>query len=200
MRFVLGDPYLRVFTVFGSVSNLAMNGFTAIMVIFLVREVGVSSGTVGVIVAVISVGGVLGAIAAGRVIRRFGTGHGLLVCLLGSIPFALLIPLTAPGPRLGFMVLGGLIVTAGVVTGNIIRSSFRQTYCPRHLQGRVTVTMQFLNYGAIPIGALLAGALATAIGVRETVWITIGTTALSALILLIGPIRKNRDLPDRPSS
>jgi len=55
-------------------------------------------------------------------------------------------------------------VAGGIVSGNIIKGSFRQTYTPRHLLGRVIVTMQFLNYGTIPLGALLAGVLGATLG------------------------------------
>ena len=61
----------------------------------------------------------------------------------------------------------------GVVAGNVLRSSFRQAYVPRHLLGRVVVGMQFLNYGGIPLGALAAGTLATLIGVRPTLWVAV---------------------------
>jgi hypothetical protein len=56
------------------------------------------------------------------------------------------------------------MVAGGIVSGNIIKGSFRQTYTPRHLLGRVIVTMQFLNYGTILLGALLAGVLGATLG------------------------------------
>jgi hypothetical protein len=132
------------------------------------------------------------------VTRRFGTGHGLLVCALGCLPFALLIPLAGEGLLVLLAVVGGFMINAAVVIGNIIRSSFRQAYCPPVLLGRVTVTMQFLNYGSIPLGALLAGALAELLGIRTTMWFTTGLLALSALPLLIGPAKRARDLPTQP--
>ena len=61
---------------------------------------------------------------------------------------------------------GGFCVSAGVVAGNIIKSSFQQAYCPPALFGRLTASSAFLNYGTIPLGALLGGALGTALGVR----------------------------------
>jgi MFS family permease len=101
---------------------------------------------------------------------------------------------------LAFVVLGGLMVALGVMIGSVIKGSFRQEYCPRHMLGRVTVSMQFLNYGAIPIGAMLGGGLSTVIGVRSTIWVMTSAFALSGLILLISPIRHHRDLPAAPSS
>ncbi len=199
LRFVRADPYLRVLTVFGAASNLALTGYQAILVVFLIRDVGVSPGVVGLLLSGMSVGGVLGAAGAGVLARRFGTAHGMLISELAAAPFALLIPLTKPGAGLLYVVVGGIGVGAGIVSGNVIKSSFRQTYTPRHLLGRVVVTMQFLNYGTIPLGALLAGVLAATLGLRPTLWITASGLVLASLILLTGPIRRHRDLPIQPA-
>jgi hypothetical protein len=55
--------------------------------------------------------------------------------------------------------------------------------------------MRFLVYGMIPFGALLAGALCTALGVRDALWIVQGIFAASALVLLTPRIRTARNLP-----
>jgi predicted MFS family arabinose efflux permease len=142
-----------------------------------------------------SVGGVVGAASATAIAKRFGSARGLLLSELCAAPFGLLIPLAAPGPRLMFVVLGGLAIGIGVVSGNVIKSSWRQVYCPRHLLGRVIVSMQFLNYGAIPLGALLAGIVGSTLGLRPTLWIMLGGLVLATFVLLIGPLRSHRDLP-----
>jgi MFS family permease len=196
LRTVLVDPYLRVLTVYGAASNLALTGYQAILVLFLVREVGLSAGVLGVVLAASSLGGVAGAALAGPLARRFGTAHGLLLTNAGAAPFALLIPLTGPGPRLGFVIVGGFVLIGGIVAGNVIKGSWRQAYVPRETLGRVTVSMQLLNYGTIPVGALLAGTLGTLLGIRPTIWIATSAVVLAAAVLLTGPVRKHRDLPD----
>jgi MFS family permease len=195
LRFVVKDPFLRVLTVGGAVGNLALIGYQAILVVFLVREISLGSGTAGLVLSAMSAGGVAGAALAGQLAIRFGTARALLLSHFVTAPAALLIPLTEPGPRLGCAVAGGVLVGAGVVAGNVIQGTFRQTYTPRPLLGRVIVTMQFLNYGTIPLGALAAGALSAAIGVRAALWISVVGVALAPLVLLIGPMRRLRDLP-----
>lgn len=195
LRFVVIDPYLRTFTVFGALSNLALTGYQAILVVFLIRDVGVQPAGVGALISGMSVGGVLGAASVAAITRRYGTARGLLLSEFCTAPLGLLIPLTASGPRLAFVVLGGLAIGAGVVTGNVIKSSWRQTYCPQHMLGRVIVGMQFLNYGTIPVGALLAGALGTTLGLRPTLWIMLTGVVMAPLTLLTRYIRHSRDLP-----
>ena len=200
VRFTARDPYLRVLTVFGAASNIGLVGYQAILVVFLVREVGVSPGLVGALTAVTGLGGVLGAASATALARRFGSARALVFAELGAAPFGLLIPLTTPGAGLACTVVGGFAIGAGVAVGNVLKGSFRQTYTPHGLLGRVTVSMQLVNYGTIPLGAVLGGTLGTALGVREALWIITAGLAVSGLILLTGPLSRHRDLPARPGS
>jgi len=199
LRFVTRDPYLRPLTIAGAISNLGMVGYQAILIVFLVRIVGVSPGGVGVLIALCSLGGVIGAACATRIARRFGSARGYLICELVAPAAALLIPLTAAGPRVALFVVGGLAVVAGVVAGNVIKGSWRQLYCPRELLGRVITSSQLLNYGVIPVGALLAGILASALGVRVSLWIMTGTMAISPIVLLFSQIRTRTEFPASPA-
>ena len=193
---VLRDPFLRQLSVFWAVANLALTGYTALVVVFLVRVIGLSPGAVGLLAAIPGVGGILGAAATGRITARFGTARGLLLSTLAGVPFALLIPLTGSGPRLAFYVAGALLTFAGVAVGNIIIAAFRQSYSPPGMCGRVTATMRFLIFGTSPLGALLGGALGSWLGIRDALWILLGAAALSGTLLLSRALRGRRDLPD----
>jgi predicted MFS family arabinose efflux permease len=198
LRFLAADPYLRVLTGYGALSNLALTGYQAILVVFLVREVGASPGTVGLLLGAMSVGGLLGAAFASALSRTVGSARGMIAANAAGGPFALLIPLTDQGPRLALVVLGGMGVGAAVVAGNVLKSSFRQAYTPRPMLGRVVVGMQFFNYGTIPLGAVIGGALGTALGLRPTMWLMAVGVALAPLALLVGPMKRSRDFPDHP--
>ena len=50
----------------------------------------------------------------------------------------------------------------------------------------------------MPVGALLAGVLATALGIRAALWILTALIAASGLTFLLTPMRHLRDLPRRP--
>lgn len=195
LRLVARDPWLRTLTLFGAASNLALMGYQSILVVFLVRTVGLDPGPVGGLVAAAGTGGVAGAFAARRVAARLGTARATLVFELGLAVFALLIPLTVGGAGVLFYVAGGFCVAAGVVAGNVIKAGFQQRYCPPELLGRLTASTAFLNYGTIPLGALLGGTLGTVLGIRTAMWITTAGVPLAALILLFSPIGRTRDLP-----
>ncbi|WP_058041115.1 MFS transporter [Streptomyces roseifaciens] len=195
LRLVAGDPWLRTLTLFGATSNLALMGYQSILVVFLVRTVGLDPGPVGAIIAAAGAGGVAGALVARRVAARVGTARATLLFELGLPVFALLIPLTTDGAGALLFIAGGFCVSAGVVAGNVIKASFQQRYCPPELLGRLTATTAFLNYGTIPLGALLGGTLGEVLGVHAAMWITTAGVPLAGLLLLFSPIGRTRNLP-----
>jgi MFS family permease len=195
LRFVVRDPYLRVLAGFGATSNLALTAYQAIMIVFLVREVGLGAGTLGVLLSLASLGGVAGAALAGPVARRFGSARGLVLLEVGAGLSALLLPLTTTGWGMVWLVAGSWGLAAGVVAGNVINGSFRQRYCPPELLGRVTASMRVVNYGTMPLAAVLGGALAATIGLRATMWVGTAGVLVAALVLLVGPLARSRDLP-----
>ncbi|MEU5213681.1 MFS transporter [Streptomyces sp. NPDC020742] len=198
VRLVARDPYLRSLTVFGAVSNLFLAGYQSLLVVFLVRDVGLTGSGVGVLVAVGGAGGVVGALVVRRGVTRFGTARALLLFELGVPALAPLMVLTSrDAVGLALFVIGYASVSVGVVAGNVIKAGFQQGYCPADVLGRVSACSSFLNYGTMPLGALLAGALGTWCGVRPTLWLMIAGIPLSALILLCSPLRSRRDLPMR---
>lgn len=197
MRFVARDRLLRILMIFGGAANLVLTGYGAIVVVFLVRDLGLSSAVAGGLIAAGSVGGVVGALFAPALARRIGTARALLLCKVGATPFGFLIPLTAPGWRCGFFVVGAMGMVAGIVAGNVISGGFMQTYCPRELMGRITTSMQVVNFGAIPIGAVFGGLLADTAGFRPALWILFTGFAVVSTILLAAPIRHDRELPTR---
>jgi hypothetical protein len=195
LGFIAGDPYLRPLTLYAAAANLAYAGSTALLVAFLVRVAGFGSAATGLLLGAASVGGVLGAVITRRLTRWLGTARTLLLSALVAGLSSLLIPLTATGPRAAFYVAGSAVAAGGIAAQNIIAGSFRQAYCPAALLGRITATMRLLVFGTIPLGALLAGALATALGACNALWVIMAGYALSGTLLLTRAILSHTDLP-----
>jgi MFS family permease len=195
LALVARDPLLRVNAVFGCLTNLVLTGYQSVLVFFLVKVIGLSAGVTGLMLSLTSLGGVLGALAARRVAARIGTARAVLLGKAGLAPAGLLIPLADRGPGLALFLLGSIAIVGGIVAGNIIWSGWIQAFYPAGLLGRISTSVQVFNYGAIPAGAILAGLAASRLGVRPTLWIMLTGLVLSSLILLLGPLRKLRDLP-----
>src|SRR5580693_4436571 len=123
LRFAWRDPYLRAMTAFSSLGNLALTGVDALLVVFLVRTIGLSSAAAGLIMASLGAGGVLGALVARPLGRRLGTARAMLTAVPAGLCFALLLPLADSGARLAFA--GGAMMCTGcvIVVGNVIVDS-----------------------------------------------------------------------------
>ncbi len=195
IRLVLRDPYLRQVSLFGGLANFALDGYAAIIVVFLVRVLGLSAGYVGLLIAVPGLGGLVGALLARRIAAQLGTARTMLISTLCALPFALLTPLAAPGPRVAFYVVGVLVAAIGIGVSNVIQVTFRQTYCLPEILGRVTATMRFVTFGTSPLGALAGGGLATWLGSRDALWIILAILAVSGTVLLTPQFLGRRDLP-----
>ncbi|GAA3346501.1 MFS transporter [Amorphoplanes nipponensis] len=194
-RWLLRDKYLLNQTLYGAAANLWLTGINAISVVFLVREVGVGTATVGLLFAAVSLGGVGAATLTPYLVRRLGGARALVACKTFGGVASVLVPFTRPGPGLLVFVAGMLGVAAGAIAGNVISASFRQAYCPSGLLGRVLTSMQFVNYGAIPVGAVLGGVLAGPLTARGAIMLMAAGYAASGLILVLGPLRGRRELP-----
>lgn len=197
LRLVAGDPLLRANTLFGCLSNLVLAGYQAILVVFLVKVVGLSSGATGVMIALISLGGVSGAVLARWAATAFGSARAVFYGRLLLTPAGLLIPLTTRGAGLALFVLGSVTIDAVLIVGNIIWASWAQSYYPAQMRGRVSTSISVFAYGVAPVGALLAGLIASHAGARAALWVMLGVLALSSLVQLAGPLPRLRDLPSR---
>lgn len=195
LRFVGRDPYLRPMVTWGAAINMALMGYQAVQVVFLVRTVGLNPALVGMLLTSGSVGGIVGALMASRFSRRFGSARGLLLLQAVTAPFALLMPMTTAGPGLLLFAMGGFLVGIGISVANIVVGSFRQAYCPPHMLGRVVATAMMINHSTIPVGSLLGGVLGDTVGYRPAMWIMTGLVAPCWLILVMSPMRRERDLP-----
>ena len=199
VSFVRRDRYLPWLTGIGGLANLGHTGLGALLILFLVRDLGLDPSGIGLVMAIGSSGGLLGALIATRISRRIGSGHASTVFMLGAGFPCLLVPLAGPGAGVVLVPLGLFLAGMFVVAGNVVRGAWRQRYVPMRLMGRVVTTTQLVNFGTMPVGGLLAGGLGATIGVRETIAVMAVVILASSLLFLLSPLRGLRDLPSPPS-
>jgi MFS family permease len=170
----------------------------AVLILFATRELGLSAGAIGLAYVFGGLGCVLASAFAQRLSARFGVGpiivHGLALTALGWQMFGLI-----SGPVwFATLVLGCamLVFDFGAVLYGINYLALRQAITPDRLLGRMTATMRFLTVAAAPLGSLVGGALATAIGLRGTL-LTIGVLGILLVVgtVLWSPVRRHREMP-----
>lgn len=197
LAFVVRQPLLRRIVATTGGSNLFGAASSALLVLYAVRELGLSEADLGLVLGGGALGGVAGALAAGPVMRWIGEGPAIAFPLLLGVPAAALLPLADGRGRTAAMVLltvSGVLVGVAVVVYNVAQVSFRQRLCPRPLLGRMNASVRFVVWGTAPLGALAGGAAAGAIGVTATLWIVVGGLAVTALPVLLSPLARTRDL------
>jgi MFS family permease len=197
LRFVLGNPNLRAQAGCTGTSNFFSNVSFAIIIVFLVRELGLSPAVIGLVFSIGSVGSLLAAFTSNRISRRFGIGPTTIAMALLFGPATFLVAFAPVGNQaIPFLIVAQLLFGFSVVVYNIVQVSYRQAICPPQLQGRMNSVMRFIVWGTIPLGALLGGALGTWVGLRETLVVGAIGGSLSFLWIFLSPQRHLREMPE----
>ncbi|NEA17569.1 MFS transporter [Streptomyces halstedii] len=196
LAFVRAEKSLRAITVSTALSNLATTVLLSMQMLFLTRDLGLTPGAVGAVLALSGVGGLVGAFTAGRCATWLGPARAIWLIPLVISPVALLVPLAEPGRLTVLCALGLALRAYGTTVFNVVNVSYRQAICPGRLLGRVNATVRFITWGAMPVGGLLGGVLGGWIGVRATLWVSCAALALASLPLVLSPLRTLREFPE----
>ncbi|HEX6500350.1 MAG TPA: MFS transporter [Micromonosporaceae bacterium] len=192
VRYVLTHPLPRTLALGGAIANFALGGYNAVLVVFLVREVGLPGGLVGLMFGIASVGGLIGALLAGRIADRYGNAVIIIATpLLGAVA-GLLIPLTGAGSRLIWYFVGAALLSAGVAVHNVCARSAVQICTPPELLGRAGASIRLFSRGALPVGALTAGAVASVATARLTIVMLMVLLSVAAVVVRLSPLGQVR--------
>jgi MFS family permease len=170
----------------------------AVLLLFAVRKLDLSPGTIGGILTAGNVGFLVGAFLAARIGRRIGVGPALIgAALLLAIGY-LFLPLATKRVALPSLMAYGVLGTFGGVIYNVNARSLVQSITPDRMLGRTVATMRFILWGTIPIGAFVGGILGGSLGLRPTLWIAAAGMFVSFLPLLFSQVRKLIEMPTEP--
>jgi len=196
MRFVFSHPYLRAIALTTTTANFFRSALLAVLLVYLVREADASVGAIGAAFAVGNIGFVVAALIAPTVTRRYGLGRTMRAAVSLFGPAALLVAL-AP-LRLAILATGCMILVDGFGIGlhGVNQVSLRQAATPERLRGRMTATLRFLNFGTMPLGTTLGGAVASLIGLHQAIWIFALGLFLAALPYSVSSTRRLIELPE----
>lgn len=193
LRYVFHQPVLRMLVTSGVLLCLATTALLAVQPVLLVRDLELSPGLYGLLLAADGVGGFLGSLTARPVIRRLGTARAIWVPSLAIVPFVLLLPLTGHGWLILLYPVGSFAFAVGISLRNVAQLTYRQNVCPPELLGRMNASMRVLTWGAMPLGGLLGGALAQWAGTRAAMWAVFALIVLALLPVLTPALRAARD-------
>jgi MFS family permease len=196
LSFVLRHRLLRRLIACTGIGNLAGSVTGALAVLYMVRDVHFSALTIGIVESSIAAGGLLGAVLAAPITRRFGEGRTVTLTAAAMYVLGFCYPLSWLLPAAPTLIVGGAAMSAAIVAYNIATVSFRQRLCPPALLGRMNASARFLVWGTIPIGGFLGGGLGTAIGVVPTLWVAAGIGLAGVVPVLTPGLWRLRRLPE----
>ncbi|SNS49594.1 Predicted arabinose efflux permease, MFS family [Micrococcales bacterium KH10] len=200
LRWVLGNRILRTIVVPVAASGLFANIATTLFPVLILRELAMSSTMMGLLLSLGAIGGLLAALTTRWLVRQIGESRILPLSAGIWGVTSLLLPLAGylPSAAFSILVVQGFVMSYAIVAFNIQNVTFRQRITPQHLLGRMNASVRFMFWGVLPIGALLAGVLATWLGTVTTLLLAAVAEIICLLPLIFGPFWSRRDLPASP--
>lgn len=198
LSFVARQPLLRRIVATTATSNFASNLGGGLLVLYVVRDLGITAAELGIAFSVGAVGGLVGAFASGTVMRVLGEGRTIALAIVPSSAAAALVPLTAgqdTTTALAMIAVSFAVYGFSVVVYNVAQVSFRQRLCPRPLLGRMNASVRFVIWGVSPIGAFVGGIIGSERGILTALWIGVAIEVLAVFPVLLSPLLRMRDLP-----
>ena len=167
LRWVWAHPALRTLTITSFAFNVTFGAVWAILVLYSVERLGLGAIGFGLLTSFGAAGGIVVALAYGRIERRLGATNimriGLSIEVLMHLTFAI-----NSSPIIAFAVffVFGMHEAAWGTTSTTIR----QRVVPEEFQGRVSSVNGVGVFSTLVVGALLGGLIASRWGVTGPFW------------------------------
>lgn len=150
---------LRLAIMLGAINAVFIGGMT-VLVLYAQEVLSLSAIGYGLLLTFAAMGGVVGGLLAPTLARWLGMRHSLIAALGVFVVINLILGLSSSP------VMAGIALFCEAAAGmlwNVVTVSYRQRLIPDELLGRVNSVYRFFGWGAMPFGAMGAGALVTAL-------------------------------------
>jgi MFS family permease len=193
-RACLAHPLVGRLLLAEAVTYLFGGFFLALYMVLALETLRLSPAAAGLVISVGGVGAFAGALLAAPLGRTLGTGRALAVSLAVGQAANLLVPLAAHAGRWAIPLLAAQQLVGDAFLGAYIvhAVSLRQRELPESVLGRANATFHVVTGALLPVGALLAGPLASNLGITTTLWVGAAGGLLAPLLLAGGISRDDR--------
>ncbi|MET8289727.1 MFS transporter [Streptomyces sp. NPDC051639] len=198
LRFVAGDSSLRTVCLASAAFQFSLAAMMTVYLLFLPRELHLSGTAVGLALAAMGPGALLGSVLAARLPSRFG--HGAVLVSAAALGDSVFLCVPAVHDSSAVTVPALLAINFVFGTSNQLVSvtvmAVRQAVTPDGMQGRAAATIAFVGMGLTPLGSLLGGYLSQEWDVRTSLLVTAAGMLLSPVLMALSPLaRLGRALP-----
>lgn len=170
LAFLWANRVLRGLALANGMVNLGGYIFLAVYILYMVRELHLDPGAIGLVLATGGGGALAGAIAAAPAQRRWGTAPVLIGSLVMFGVSGLTVPLAVlfPAIALPMIVASEVLQWFAIVVFSVNAVTVRQSISPPQMLGRINGSMRVLTFGLRTVASLLGGLLGSRIGLPAT--------------------------------
>lgn len=199
-RAVYGTKLLRILLGQSATLNVGFGAVSTIFTIYAVRVLGFSPDKLGLALGSLAAGAFFGSLLAARVQRLLGLPRTLTLAIIGvcASPLLLLIPRNANVISVLLAMAAWLGHGFGIGMWNVNTITLRQVLTPRRLLARMNATYRMVLFGALPVGAMLAGLLGDAVGYWHATLISVIALTIPMAWLTFSPVFRLAELPAGP--
>lgn len=194
IAYVRSNRMLNTIMWVGALYNLGSAMYDALLVVFAVQTLGLSPAVFGFAVGVGTAGFPLGSLLSSVLGRRVGLSRALAWAGIPSVAGILVGALAQGAGAVSLLAAGAFLVGLGQGCFAVNAITLRQQAATARMRVRATAVHRFLSWGAVAIGAALAGVIGQTLGIRFTMF----AAAVIAATSLIPLVRMAR-VPDAPA-
>jgi len=171
--------------------------FFATLMVFLLRDLGLSPSVLGVVISVGGLSALLGSLMARRLAKAVGYGPALVLAFcISTLGLLMLIPAAAfKAWAIPFLVAQQFLGDFGIMIFTVLAVSLQQKLLPEDQLARANGFNQVVNGAGMTAAILIAGWVAETIGVSNTVMLGAGIGTLGILPLLTKHLLGIREEP-----
>ena len=172
--------------------------FFATLMVFLLRDLGLSPSVLGVVISVGGLSALLGSLMARRLARMVGYGPAIVLAFcISTLGLLMLIPAAAfKAWAIPFLVAQQFLGDFGIMIFTVLAVSLQQKLLPEDQLARANGFNQVVNGAGMTVSILAAGWIAETIGVSNTVMLGSGIAVLGIGPLLTRHLLSIREEPE----
>ncbi|MHB8621692.1 MAG: MFS transporter [Chloroflexota bacterium] len=191
MRGLARHVILRLITGRNTLFNVGRSAFMAVYLLYLVHNLRLAPSSIGVVLGFAGLGAMLGAATSRRLAELWGVGGAIVkASLLEGLSGVFVLLAGQLAPAISLLCAGELMFGFGSAVYTVNHWSLRQRIVAPDMQGRMAANMSLVQWGAAPLGALLAGTVAQHFGLEPVLLLSVAWCVIScSLFYALFPAR-----------
>ncbi|GAA1347408.1 hypothetical protein JOE65_000269 [Arthrobacter roseus] len=197
LAFTVAHPILRPLFLSGMITNAAVMFGNAAMAVYALTVLQLDAALFAGLGIFSALGALVGSLTVVPVLNRLGIGRTKILCSLMAMPAVALVPLADVLPAFAVVLLAvsGFGWAYLIVATSVAGSGIMPRVTPARMLGSVSVSNRLFVLGIMPLASVAGGALGVWLGVVPVLWMWAVLAGLSAVPILLSPMRSWRDFP-----